>query len=113
MGGHQARSPLALAVDGPAAGDDLDPGPDGVAVAARPDQLEADPVIAGRGVVAEQGGRAVLVVDDDVDVAVVVEVAERGSVADVVGVEVGPGVARRPAGTASPARLRWSRGGWA
>ena len=31
---------------------------------------------ASRGVVAQQGGRAVLVIDDDVDVAVVVEVAD-------------------------------------
>ena len=60
-----------------------------------PDELEADPVVAGRRVVAEEGGGAVLVVDDDVDVAVVVEVAERRAAADVLGVEVGAGVAGR------------------
>ena len=56
-------------------------------------------------------GGAVLVVDDDVDVAVVVEVAEGGPSADVVGVEVGPGVAGGQPELACPARLRWSRAG--
>ena len=57
-------------------------------------------VVAGGGVVAEDRRGAVLVVDDDVDVAVVVEVAERRASADVP-LEIGAGVA---GGEPEPAR---------
>ena len=54
VGGLQAAAPLALADDRPAAGLDLDPGADGVAVAHGADELQADPVVvAGWRVVAE------------------------------------------------------------
>ena len=42
-----------------------------------------------------KGRGAVLVVDHDVEVAVVVQVAERDPAADVVGLEIGPGPAGR------------------
>ena len=93
----EAVSPLALPDDRPAAHLDQDAGADRVAVAPGPPQLEPDPVVAGLRVVAQQGRRGVLVIDDDVDVAVVVDVAERRAAADVTGVEVRPGVAGRQA----------------
>ena len=102
VGRLEAVSPLALAEDRPAADLDLDAGADGVAVALGPAKLEADPVVVGLRVVAEQGGGGVLVVDDDVDVAVVVDVAERRAAADVLGVEVGSGVAGRQAEALAP-----------
>ena len=79
---------------------DLELGADGVAVA--PGALEANRTqwFFDLRVVAEQGGRAVLVVDDDVDVAVVVDVAERRAPAHVLGVEVRARRRGSPAGTA-------------
>ncbi len=91
------RGVLQSVVDG-----DLELGTDGVAVAPGPLEDEPDPVVLRLGVVAEQGPRTVLVVDDDVDVAVVVDVAEGRAAADVLGVEVRPGVA---GGQAEPSPL--------
>ena len=95
MGGCQACPAFALANDGPAARFDLDACPHGVAIGANSLQAETDPVMGRRGVVAEQGRRAVLVIDDQVDVAVVVEVAVGQPPPDVVGVEVRSCFARR------------------
>ena len=75
MGGCQACSPFPLANDRPASRFDLDAGPDGVAIARGSLQAQANPVMSRLGVVAQQGRAAVLMVDDQVDVAVVVEVA--------------------------------------
>ena len=63
------------------------------------------------GVVAQQGRRTVLVVDDQVDVAVVVEVAIGESPPDVVGIEVGPRLRASRAETAVPFTLRCSKAG--
>ena len=93
VGRLHAHAPLALAVDRASGHLDLDAGPDGVAIAAGPHELEANPAIVGGRVVAEDGGRPAAVVDDDVDVAIVVDVAERRSSADVPRLEVRPGVA--------------------
>ena len=57
------------------------------------------------------GRRGVLVVDDDVDVAVIVDVAERRAAADVLGVEVGPRVAGRQLEPLLPSTLRNRSGG--
>src|SRR5205823_9853805 len=65
-----AESPLALAVDGPAADDRLDAGPDGVPVAPRPPQDQADPTVLVLRVVAQQRSGGVFVLDYDVDVSV-------------------------------------------
>ena len=59
-------------MNGPASGLDLDLRPDGVAIAAGALQAETNPVMAGRCVIAQQRRRAVLVADDQVDVAIVV-----------------------------------------
>src|SRR5206468_1019662 len=65
---HHATAPLALAEDRPATEDELDAGADGVAIAAGPAQLEAEPAVVVLRVVPREGGGAVLVVDDDVEV---------------------------------------------
>ena len=92
MGGHHAASPPCAGGRSSAAGLDLDP------ARRRRDCLvpleQADPVISVL-VSFEQGRCGVLVVDDDVDVAIVVEVAERRASADVIGVEIGAGVSGR------------------
>ena len=62
---------------------DLDAGADRVAVAASPDQLQADPGLSPGVSLRRMAGGAVHVVDDDVDVAVVVQVAEGGAAGDV------------------------------
>src|SRR5712691_1005350 len=52
-----------------------DQGANGVAIARRPDQLEADPGIAVAAVVAQQDGRAAVGHPEQVDVSIVVEIA--------------------------------------
>ena len=54
MGGRIAAPALPLSDDGPLARLDLDPCADGVAIAARALQAQANPVISRLGVVAEQ-----------------------------------------------------------
>src|SRR5207302_4924032 len=51
MGGHEATSPLALAVKGLLAHRNLDSSADRIAVASRADQVQANPTAGGRGVV--------------------------------------------------------------
>ena len=63
-----------------------------------------------RGVVAKHGGRPLHVVDDQVDIAVVVDVAIGEAPPDMIGVEVGAGVARREV-EPRPLRFWWSRAG--
>ena len=109
---HQAASPFALAVDRPAVGLDDHERADRVAIRAGADELEPNPAPGGRRVVAKNRRRAVLVADHEVEVAVVVQVADGQAVADVVGREVGAR-ARLASWNRLPARLRCSSGGWA
>ena len=88
MSGCQACSPFPLANDGLATRFDLDASPHGVAIGSHSLQAETNPVMGRPGIVAQQGRRAVLVVDDQVDVAVVVDVAVGQSPPHVIGVEV-------------------------
>src|SRR5208283_4356469 len=71
------------------AGIHLDAGAHGVAVAPGSLEYQADPVVLGRRVVAKYGGMPVLFVDDDVDVAVIVQIAKGRPPAHVSRVEVG------------------------
>ena len=70
------------------AGVHLNPRTDSVARAASSDQHQADPVITGRRVVAENSRWAVLVADDHIKISVVVQVADRQAVAQVAALEV-------------------------
>ena len=74
--GFQARAPFPLADERTAGQFDLDASTDGVAVADRADQAKPHPVVGRRGVVPEQGRCPILVIDDDIEIAVVVQVAE-------------------------------------
>ena len=85
MSGTIARPALALAEHGSTAGLDSNAGADGVAIAAHTHQEQSNPVVIRLRVVAQQRRRGVLVVDDQVDVAVIVEVAIGDSPPDVVG----------------------------
>ena len=76
-------------MDGPAVGLDGHERADRVAVRPRADELEPNPAPGGRRVVAENCRRTVLVADDQVQIAVVVKVADGQAVADVIGLEVG------------------------
>ena len=95
---------MRQAVASPTAGDDGDPGADGVAVGGRPFQPERDEV-AARGPVVEVGQGLVLGQDQGIDAAVVVEVARRQAAAEPGARPGGAGPvetsARRP--PASPA----------
>ena len=73
MGGSVASAAFALADDGPASGQDLDTAPTASRLLRVPTKAEANPVVCRPGVVAEQGRGTVLVIDDHIDVAVVVE----------------------------------------
>ena len=62
-------------------GRERDPGANGVAVGSRSDQLQRAPVQASTHIEPEEIGRRVHVVDNHVDVAIVIEVGERGAAA--------------------------------
>ena len=83
-----------LAVADHVAGLELDLGADGVAVGglAVAGELEANPVVLVAAVVAEEAGRAVVDGDDDVEVAVAVDVGVGRSAADDRLEEVGTGI---------------------
>ena len=68
---------------------DLDARPQHVAPCARADQLHAEPVVPAPDRVHQQANRSVDIADDHVDVAVVVDVAERRSATDVEQLEHG------------------------
>src|SRR6266536_4800398 len=69
------------------------PRPDGAAVRLHPLQLHLEPVMAARHIVAQQRGRLILIHDEDVHVAVVIEVAERATAAGVRRLDPRPGLA--------------------
>ena len=83
-----------LAAAGHVAGLELDLGADGVAVGrlAVAGQVEADPVVLVAAVVAEEAGRAVVDRDDDVEVAVAVDIGVGRPAADDRPEQVGTGV---------------------
>src|SRR5690349_3998962 len=78
----------------PARGRHLHARPDRRSVRAGPRALDRDPVVAVPAVVAQQGRRAVEIVDEDVDVAVVVHVAERAATGDALGGDCRPRTGR-------------------
>ena len=78
-----AATAFALPIDGSPTGLDFDEGADCVAVAASTDKVQADPSVGTGRVIAEDGRCAVLVIYDDVDVAVVIKVAKGRATGDV------------------------------
>ena len=62
--------------------------PDGVAGAASTNQVEANPMVPARCVVAKDRGGTILVADHQVEVAVVVEVSDSQAVAQVTALEI-------------------------
>ena len=100
---------VAAAADAPgdlaaAAGGDRDRRPDGVAVRPRPLEAEGHEVARPRRLVVEGDQRLVLRDDQDVDAAVVVEVADGQPAADAGHLPRGPGPRRRrrSAGRSAP-----------
>ena len=67
----------------PPARGDLHPCPDGGAVRLGADALDQDRVLPVPAIVAQQGRRTIQVVDDDVDVAVVVEIADGAAASEI------------------------------
>src|SRR5580698_1337850 len=65
---------------------------EGAAIAFGSVQADLDPVVVGRSVIAQERGRLILIHDENVEVAVIVEVAECATAADVAGVEGGLGL---------------------
>ena len=65
---------------------------DGAAVALRPHEPDLDPVVSGGGVVAQQRRRLILIHHQDVEIAVVVEVAKSAAAAHVASIDRGSGI---------------------
>src|SRR5205823_10307108 len=86
------------------------PGADGVAVGPAPAELDDQPVAAAGRLVPEDDARGLVVDDDQVQVAVVVEVAAGEASAHVKGPEVvarAGGDVREPAGAGVAPEDRW------
>src|SRR5207245_11537427 len=64
------------------AGHHLHACPQRIGIFPHANHLDCDPVVVVAAVVAQDGGLAVEIIDDDVDVAVVEEIAEGGAAAD-------------------------------
>ena len=64
---------------------------DSVAVGDGADRANRNPVIPVAPIVPQQGGRIVLIIDDDVQIAVVVEIAERNPASGAAQLEPGTG----------------------
>src|SRR5882762_5542242 len=81
--GHEAGAAHYFVYLGVFGGDYTDPRADGAAVGFCAYALDFEPVVFGAAIVAEERGRLVHVDDGDVDVSVVVEIAEGGASAAV------------------------------
>ena len=72
----------------------LDSRSDGVSIGVSSLQTQSNPVMAGLGIVSQQGCRASLVVDHQIDVTIVIDVAVSNASPHVVVLEVGSRLAR-------------------
>src|SRR5436309_1457682 len=66
---------------------DLDAGSDCRSVRSRSDTLDQDRMMCGGAVVAQQRRRSVKIIDDDIHIAVVVEVAEGAAAPEILGAD--------------------------
>ena len=84
-----AHAAFALVIECQISGHDLHPRPHTVTIRPRPDQRNLQPVIGIAAVVAQQLGRLAVVVHQDVQVAIIVEIADRRAPAHARQLEVG------------------------
>ena len=66
--------------------------PDRTAIRRDPDQFDFQPVVIGVEIVSQQGRGLVQVYDENIDITVVIVVAESGATAGVNGIDAGPGL---------------------